>query len=83
METVWLYSLSQWGLDQTDKYIDDLASAFSLLAANPKLGTACDKIRSGYRRHPVLRHVIYYRKADYGIEIVRVLHDRQLATRSL
>ncbi len=83
METLWLYSLLQWGLDQTDKYIDDLASAFLLLATNPKLGAACDNIRTGYRKHPVLRHVIYYRKTDYGIEIVRLLHDRQLATRSL
>jgi plasmid stabilization system protein ParE len=30
-----------------------------------------------------LRHVIYYREVDYGIEIIRVLHDHQLATRHL
>ena len=83
MLAVGLYSLSQWGLDQTHKYMDDLASAFSLLAANSKLGTATDNIRTGYRKHPTLRHIIYYRKTDYGIEIVRVLHDRPLATRYL
>lgn len=80
MEAVWLYSFSQWGLDQAELYIDDLASAFSLLASNSRLGTACSIIRAGYRKYPTLRHVIYYRKTDYGIEIVRVLHDRQLAT---
>ncbi len=60
--------------------LDDLASAFSLLASNTRLGAACNNIRAGYRKHPTLRHVIYYRKTDYGIEIVRVLHDHQLAT---
>jgi toxin ParE1/3/4 len=83
MESVWLYTLSQWGQEQTEKYIDDLAAAFDLITSNPGLGKNCDNIRSGYRKHPTLRHVIYYRKVDYGIEIIRVLHDRQLAARHM
>jgi toxin ParE1/3/4 len=83
MESVWLYTLSQWGHGQTEKYIDDLAAAFELLTTNPRLGTSCDKIRRGYRKPPILCHVIYYREVDYGIEIIRVLHDHQLAARHL
>ena len=83
MEAVWLYSLTEWGLEQAGQYTDDLADAFELLAANPKLGKACDHIRRGYRKHPSLRHVIYYRETAYGIEVVRILHDRRLATRWL
>ena len=83
LESVWLYTLSQWGHEQTGKYIDDLATAFDLLTANPRLGKSCENIRPGYRRYPVLRHVIYYREVGYGIEIVRVLHDHQLAARHL
>jgi toxin ParE1/3/4 len=83
MESVWLYTLSQWGLEQTERYIDDLAAAFQLLSSSPRLGKSCDNIRSGYRKHPTLRHVIYYREIDYGVEIIRVLHDHQLAARHL
>jgi toxin ParE1/3/4 len=83
MESVWLYTLSQWGHEQTEKYIDDLAVAFDLLTTNPRLGTRCDNIRAGYRKHPTLRHVIYFREVSYGIEIIRVLHDHQLAARHL
>ena len=83
MESVWLYTLSRWGHEQTEKYIDDLALAFDLLTSNPWLGKNCDNIRPGYRKHPALRHVIYYREVGYGIEIIRVLHDHQLATRYL
>ncbi len=83
MESVWLYTLSQWGHEQTGKYIDDLAAAFDLLADNPRAGVTSANIRAGYRRYPVLRHVIYYREAPYGIEIIRVLHDQQLATRHI
>ena len=83
MESVWLYTLSQWGHEQTEKYIDDLAAAFDLLATNPRLGKSCDNIWPGDRKHPTLRHVIYYREVDYGIDIIRVLHDHQLAARHL
>jgi toxin ParE1/3/4 len=83
MESVWLYTLSQWGLEQTERYIDELSAAFNLLASNPGLGKRCEHIRAGYRKHPTLRHVIYYREVDDGIEIIRTLHDQQLATRYL
>ncbi len=83
MESVWLYSLDEWGKDQADRYTDDLTDAFELLAENPKSGTTTYHIRDGYRRHSVLRHVIYYRETDYGIEVIRVLHNRMLATRHL
>jgi toxin ParE1/3/4 len=81
MEAVWLYSLQEWGAAQTDRYIDDLTVAFVFLAESPKAGTACENIRAGYRKYPVIRHVVYYRETDYGIEIVRVLHERMLVAR--
>lgn len=81
MEAVWLYSLSEWGAEQADRYIDDLIETFTLLASAPKTGTICGSIRQGYRRYPVIRHIVYYRETVYGIEIIRVLHDRMLASR--
>lgn len=81
MEAVWLFSLSEWGARQADRYIDDLTNAFIFLAHSPKAGTASDDIRQGYKRYPVIRHVVYYRATEYGIEIMRVLHDRMLAKR--
>jgi len=83
MESVWLYSMSQWGLDQATMYIDDLATTFNFLATNPKSGKDCSNIRVGYRKHPTLKHIIYYRITGYGIEVIRVLHDHQLASRYL
>lgn len=82
-EAVWLYPLAKWGTEQTDRYTDDLTAAFELLACNPKSGTSSENICTGYRRHSDLRHVNYYRETAYGIEVIRVLHDRMLATRHL
>lgn len=80
MEAVWLYSQSQWGMQQTERYIDDLTEAFRFQSENPKAGAACDNIRTGYQKYPVSRHVVYYRQTDYGVEVILVLHDRMLAT---
>lgn len=83
MEATWLYSLRQWGTQQTERYIDDLTEAFGFLVESPLAGTACEHIRTGYRKYPVMRHVVYYRETNYGVEVMRVLHDRMLATRHL
>lgn len=58
-----------------------LVAAFEFLAESPKTGTLCKNIRAGYRKYPVIRHVVYYRETAYGIGIMRILHDRMLATR--
>ncbi len=83
MEAVWLYSLQEWGAEQTDRYIDDLTAAFEFLLDSPKAGSPCENIRAGYRKYPVIRHMVYYRETSYGIEVIRVLHDRMLALRHL
>ena len=36
MEAVWLYSLGEWGIEQADRYIDDLTIAFEFLRAVQK-----------------------------------------------
>jgi toxin ParE1/3/4 len=76
VEAIWTYTAETWGIEQANRYTDQLVAVFAQLADLPQLGMPCDHIRVGYRRRQVGRHVIYYRLADYGIAIVRVLHDR-------
>ncbi len=83
LEAIWIYTARQWGLDQANRYIDILTSAFAQLAERPKKAPACGTIRPGYRRCSVERHMIYFRITAYGIAIIRVLHDRMEAQRNL
>jgi toxin ParE1/3/4 len=62
---------------------DELVAAFDQLADHPKLGSACDDIRKGYRRSRMGKHAIYFCITDYGIAIIRILHDRMDAPRHL
>ena len=83
LEAIWSYTAQQWGLDQENRYIDILTTAFAQLTERPKTAPACDAIRVGYRRCSVERHMIYFRITAYGIAIIRILHDRMDAQRKL
>ena len=83
MRSIWLHTFEKWGLAQADQYTDQLIKSFEELAAHPKQGQSVDHIRKGYRRSVVGRHAIYYQTMDYGIAVIRVLHDRMLPMRHL
>jgi toxin ParE1/3/4 len=73
----------EWRLEQAVRYTDLLTAAFQALAESPKSAPTGDHIRHGYRRRNVERHMIYFRITDYGIAIIRVLHDRMDAPQHL
>ncbi len=83
LEDIATYTRDQWGNEQASRYIDRLIATFDELARVPKAASACDHIRSGYRRRGVERHVVYFRITAYGIAIVRILHNRMDSTRHL
>ena len=83
LESIWTYTVRQWGVEQAERYIDFLTAAFAELADSPKTAPTCEHIRPGYRRWSVERHMIYFRVTDYGIAVVRVLHERMDAPRHL
>jgi len=83
LENIWLYTRQQWSIEQADLYFEMLANAFTELAQVPKTASGCDHIRTGYRRFSVVRHMICFRVTDFGITIVRILHDRMDAPRHL
>lgn len=83
LEAIWTYTAERWGLDQAERYTDLLTEAFAELAQSPKTAPTCDHIRPGYRRRSVERHVVYFRITDYGIAVIRILHDRMDAPRHL
>jgi toxin ParE1/3/4 len=49
-----------------------------LLAANPSLGRRSAWIRPGLHRFETGRHVLFYRREEDGIFIVRILHQSMI-----
>lgn len=75
LEAILDYTLETWGQRQADRYLGDLEACFQELADQPGLGRSCDGIRPGLRRMEHGRHVVFFRSRDYGIRIIRILHQ--------
>ena len=83
LESLFDYTLGRWGEAQAMRYIDLVEAACADLADAPQQAQGCDHIRAGYRRRGVGQHMIYFRLTDYGIAVVRILHQRMGAARYL
>jgi toxin ParE1/3/4 len=76
IEDIWNYTASHWNITQAEKYLRQIQAAIETLAADPLVARSCEKIRTGYRKHPVGSHVLFVRLTPTGIDVVRILHSR-------
>jgi toxin ParE1/3/4 len=70
------YTRDKWGSQPAQKYLDALEKKCAELARSPRIGRERPEIKSGYRSLAEGKHVIFYRVADDGIDILRILHGR-------
>ncbi|MBF0326519.1 type II toxin-antitoxin system RelE/ParE family toxin [Magnetospirillum moscoviense] len=75
LEEIWLYSFKTWSLEQADRYHTALVEAFRDLASGRKSGRAAE-VRAGMFKYPVGSHMLYYRIAETGLIVIRILHRR-------
>ena len=80
---IWNYTFDSWGEKQAEIYTTQLKSIFSTLASDPQKGKSIDQIKIGYFKYRIQKHTIYYRRANTGLEIVRILHEKMDVTRHL
>jgi len=76
LDDIWDYTERNWGAEQAKAYIRLIGAAIRTVAASPARGKACDHIQEGYRKYPAGSHVVFFRLADGGINVVRILHRR-------
>jgi toxin ParE1/3/4 len=56
----------------------ELLDAFTLLGQMPTIGNPRDDLFAGCRTWSVRVFIIVYRRAESGVEILRIAHGRQL-----
>lgn len=83
LKTILEYTLRTWGEKQAGRYISDLQACLQELADRPQIGRNCDSIRPELKRMEHGRHVVFYRQRDYGIRVIRILHQGMLPDRHL
>lgn len=76
LAAIWRWTRAQWSPAQADAYNDLLTDAMKMLADDPARGQSVSDVSAGLWRRRCEGHVIFYRPATHGIDVVRVLHGR-------
>jgi toxin ParE1/3/4 len=74
---IWRFGADEWSPSTADHYIADLFRTCLMLLEAPDLGRSRDELLPGVRSIPLGPHTIFYRVANRGVEIIRVLHQRE------
>ncbi|MGO1659488.1 MAG: type II toxin-antitoxin system RelE/ParE family toxin [Marinobacter sp.] len=72
---IWVYTYEEWGVDQADKYLDQLDEGMKQLINHPSLGADYTHVFPGYRRLQVEHHAVFYQVLEPEVVVVRVLHE--------
>lgn len=83
LDGIFDYTVSQWGLEQAMSYMQLTEKACMTFAGAPAQASNCAHIRPSYRRGVVEQHVTYFRVEDYGIAVIRILHQHMDTRRHL
>lgn len=69
------YTFANWGAAQAEVYLRRLQQHIEAVALQPTAGRACPEYRRGYYKKKCGSHVVFYRIAGDGIEVIRILHE--------
>lgn len=76
LETIWNYTLAEFGETQAQAYLTELENGMSVLLDYAEIGRSAEHIKIGYRALTKEHHVIYYIVSEHHIDIIGVLHER-------
>jgi toxin ParE1/3/4 len=82
LEEIWWYTVNQWSVKQADSYVLSLIEAFKRLSQGVYKGSDFHAL-VGYKKHLCGSHVIFYKNLPEYVDIIRMLHQSQDATRHL
>ena len=74
--SIWRFSADEWSPATADEYLGHIYRICTMLPEVPELGRSRNELSQGMYSFPVNRHIIYYRITSRGIEILRVLPQR-------
>ncbi len=77
------FTLKQWGVAQSKKYLSDLRQTICLLAETPTLGRVRQEVEKGVLSFPHASHVIYYMVHEQRMVVLGVLHKRMVPLKHL
>lgn len=77
IDGIYEYTFDEWGIDQAERYIDEIMNICRDLASGNKSGRDASEVRADYRSQLANSHIIFYKENNAEISIIRILHQKQ------
>ena len=72
------YSVKQWGLEQSKKYVHELRQTIKILSEMPEMGKQRHEVGNNVFSFPHVSHVIYYIINNKQLIVFGVLHKNMV-----
>ena len=72
------YTVDNWGIEQSTKYLTELKTTFLLITENSSIGTRCEDIGKNVFSFPHASHVMYYTIRNETVVFFAVLHKSMI-----
>ena len=76
LDGIWEYTFTNWSKNQADRYHNLLMNEIEFVAENRTSGKSMDQIKEGYLVTYVKSHMIFFKRNEEIVEIIRILHQK-------
>lgn len=74
LDNIWEFSAERWGEDRAESYVRGLWAGICAIADDPRRGHECE-VRADYFQFSVGRHILFFKRIDDGVSVIRTLHQ--------
>ncbi len=76
LEGIWEYTYVHWSKEQADRYHSLIMNEIEFISENATSGKSMEHVREGYSVVYVKSHMIFFRRNNEVVEIIRILHQK-------
>ena len=76
LDGIWEYTFLNWSKEQADRYHNLIMNEIEFIAENISSGKAMNHIKDGYLVSYVKSHMIFFKRKEGIVEIIRILHQK-------
>ena len=76
LDGIWEYTFLKWSKEQADRYHHLIMNEIEFIAENIFSGKPMNHIKDSYLVSYVKLHMIFFKRKDGIVEIIRILHQK-------
>ena len=76
LDGIWEYTFKNWSKDQADRYHNLIINEIEFVAENRISEKSMDHVKEGYHVTYVKSHMIFFKRIEGIVEVIRILHQK-------